>query len=145
LSMEEVIAHYRAWLGWKPARRWVVPGWVQPMLFGVGDFAGRLGWRPALRGTAAKEIGRGAGGDPEPWRKLTGIKPLSLSRALAAHPATVHDPRFANLFAANPLILVTAVVLPPATALTSLTCGYPVGVDLLLREGTGIPAAPGAI
>lgn len=145
LSMEEVIAHYRAWMGWKPARRWVVPGWMQPMLFGLGDFAGRLGWRPALRGTAAKEIGRGAGGDPEPWSKLTGIRPLSLSRALAAQPANVQDRWFAKLFFLKPVIFVTIAVFWISTGIISLTTGYRIGVDLMLRAGTGILAGPGVI
>src|SRR5690606_3346361 len=71
LSMADIIAHYRNWLGWKPARRLQLPGPVAGLLYSAGDFAGLLGWRPPVRSTARKEIVRGAVGDPAQWTERT--------------------------------------------------------------------------
>lgn len=145
LSMTEVVARYRDWMGWRPARRWTVPGWLAALLYRVGDLAGRLGWRPALRSTAGKEIGRGATGDPGPWTEATGIVPTSLAAALTREPATVQDRWFAKLFFLKPVILVTLAGFWLATGIISLTIGYGIGVDLMTDARTGALAAPGVI
>jgi uncharacterized protein YbjT (DUF2867 family) len=64
LDFREVIAAFRAWFGWKPAGEIQLPRPIAKALYGLGDLAGRLGWRPPLRSTAAREIVRGATGDP---------------------------------------------------------------------------------
>src|SRR4051812_45909205 len=75
LSMAEIVARFRAWLGWPEARVLRLPAGVAALLFRLGDFAGWLGWRPPLRSTARYEIRRGAIGDPSRWTELTGITP----------------------------------------------------------------------
>lgn len=145
LSMEEIVARYRDWMGWKPARRWTVPDWLSRLLYRLGDLAGLLGWRPALRSTASKEIGRGAVGDPAPWTQATGIVPTSLAVALARGPATVQDRWFAKLFFLKPVILVTLAGFWISTGIISLTIGYRIGLDLMIAAGTGALAAPGVI
>jgi uncharacterized protein YbjT (DUF2867 family) len=91
LSMWDVVAHYRGWLGWKPARRMTLPRPVADGLYRLGDLAGALGWRPPLRSTARAEIVHGAVGDGTAWREATGIAPRSLGAALALRPATVQE------------------------------------------------------
>jgi uncharacterized protein YbjT (DUF2867 family) len=145
LSMEEIVARYRDWMGWKPARRWTVPDWLSRLLYRLGDLAGLLGWRPALRSTASKEIGRGAVGDPAPWTQATGIVPTSLAAALARGPATVQDRWFAKLFFLKPVILVILAGFWISTGIISLTIGYRIGLDLMIAAGTGALAAPGVI
>jgi uncharacterized protein YbjT (DUF2867 family) len=68
LSFEQVVAAYRRWLGWKPARLVSAPGWVMGIGWRCGDLIARLGWRPPMRTTARREIVRGAVGDPTSWR-----------------------------------------------------------------------------
>src|SRR5690606_19437778 len=104
LSMQAVVAQYRRWMGWKPARQWLVPDWMASMLYSLGDFVGKLGWRPAMRSTSSQEIGRGAVGDPSHWTDFTGISPTPLSAALLREPATVQDRWFAKLFFLKPII-----------------------------------------
>src|SRR5690606_4152752 len=106
---------------------------------------GKLGWRPALRTTAAKEIGRGAVGGSNAWSELTGIQPRSLSLALAGQPASVQDRWFAKLFFLKPVIFVVIAAFWMSTAIISLTTGYRIGTDLMLRAGTGVLAGPGVI
>ncbi len=75
LAFAEIVRHYRRWLGWPLAPSFLVPETIASLLFRLGDFAGRLGWRPPIRSTAQKEIAHGALGDPSEWTRLTGIVP----------------------------------------------------------------------
>jgi uncharacterized protein YbjT (DUF2867 family) len=71
LTFDEVVAAYRAWLGWRPALPIAVPQSLISALFRLGDFVGVLGWRGPIRTTAQREIVRGAVGDPGPWISAT--------------------------------------------------------------------------
>ncbi|HHW35326.1 MAG TPA: SDR family oxidoreductase [Paracoccus solventivorans] len=145
LSFAEVVARHRAWLGWRPARRIGVPGWLAGLLYRLGDAAARLGWRPPLRSTARREITQGAVGDPAPWMEATGIFPLSLSEALARRPVSVQERWFAPLYVIKPVLMVVLVLFWTITAVISLTTGYHNGVELMHRAGTGPLAGPGVV
>jgi uncharacterized protein YbjT (DUF2867 family) len=138
LEFREVIAAFRAWFGWKPARKIRLPQPIAGMLYKLGDFAGRLGWRPPLRATAALEIVRGATGDLGPWQQATGIAPTSLADALAANPANVQERWFAGLYFLKPFSLVVLAAFWIATGIISLTVGWEPGVGLMRR--TAFPA-----
>src|SRR5690606_34321526 len=97
LELAGVVAEYRRWLGRPPARRVRLPRWLAALLFRLGDAAGRLGWRPALRSNAAREMVRGATGDPSEWRRLTGTPPRPLAESLAARPPTLQERRSPRL------------------------------------------------
>lgn len=142
LEMDAIVARYRAWLGWRPARRMVLPGWFAALLYRLGDLAARLGWRPPVRSNARKEMTRGAVGDPAEWQRLTGISPTPLGAALAADPARVQEKWFAGLYLLKPLMLVVLAAFWLATAIISITIGYGRGVDLLLVAGLGALSAP---
>lgn len=145
LSLDEVIAAYRQWLGFTPARTVRVPGWVARLMYRFGDALGRLGWRPPLRTTVAREIARGAIGDPGPWTAMTGIRPQSLADALAAEPAGVQERWFAALYTLKPAILVVFALFWIVTGLLSLGPAYDAGVGLLKEIGAGALAVPLAI
>src|SRR5690606_28979454 len=123
-----IVARYRAWLGWRPARIIRAAGFLMPLTYRVGDVAGWLGWRPAVRTTAQREITRGAVGDPAVWTQVTGIVPQSLDDALAREPASVQERWFANLFLLKPLVMVAFALFWLVTAFTSLGPGYDLGV-----------------
>lgn len=145
LSMREVVALYRGWLGWKPARPLALPGWMASALYWLGDFAGALGWRPPMRSTPRREIVHGAVGDPAHWSAVSGITPQSLSTALALRPASVQERWFAKLYFLKPVIIAVLVAFWVLTGIISLTTGFHKGVDLMLRAGTQLLAAPGVI
>lgn len=145
LSMAEVVARYRRWLGWPAARRSVLPDFLANLVYRAGDFAGWLGWRPPVRSTAQKEIRRGAVGDPASWRSITGLQPSSLSEALAREPASVQERWFAKLFFLKPVVFAVLAFFWLATGVISLTIGYGEGVELMQRAGTGPLAGPGVI
>jgi uncharacterized protein YbjT (DUF2867 family) len=145
LAMEDVVARYRAWMGWRPARAVTLPEWVATILYGLGDFAGSLGWRPAMRTTIRKEIARGAVGDPRPWTAMTGIEPRPVAAALRAEPVSVQERWFAKLFFLKPVVFTVFSIFWLVTGIVSLTTGYEAGVELMRRAGAGALAAPGVV
>lgn len=145
LTMEKIVALYREWLGWAPARVRELPRAVSSLLYHLGDFAGMLGWRPPMRSTARQEIVRGAIGDPSAWTEITGIRPRSLAAVLASEPASVQERWFAKLYFLKPITFVVLPLFWLATGIISLTVGYGIGVDLMLAAGAGALAGPSVI
>jgi uncharacterized protein YbjT (DUF2867 family) len=133
LSFEEVVARYRSWLGWKPARHVSVPSWLMGAAYRVGDLIGRLGWRPPIRSTARREIVRGATGDSAEWTRATGIRPQSLADALAAEPASAQERWFARLYLLKPLAIGIFAMFWLMTGLVSLGPGYQLAVATMER------------
>ena len=111
LSFDEVVAHYRHWYGWAPARLFSMPAMLFRLLYRLGDLVAWLGWRPPVRSNARREIERGAVGDPEPWQRATGIAPQRLGDALAASPPSVQDRWFARMFLLKPVVFATFSVI----------------------------------
>jgi uncharacterized protein YbjT (DUF2867 family) len=141
LAFDDVVASYRNWLGWKPARRIRVPRWLMDLAYRLGDFAGWLGWRPPIRSTAQQEIVRGAIGDPGPWTQMTGIVPRSLEDSLRTAPATVQEKWFARLYLLKALVFGVFSAFWIATAVMSLGPGWDIGIGLMHEGGvTGIAA-----
>lgn len=145
LSMAEIVGHFRRWLGWGKSSPLVLPGWISTILYRLGDLAGWFGWRPPIRTNAAKEIRRGATGDPRPWMKVTGIQPLTLVSALSAHPASVQERWFAGLYFIKPAVFVVLPFFWIMTGIISLTTGWRSGVDLLINTAVGAVAEPAVV
>ncbi|MER8980541.1 SDR family oxidoreductase [Mesorhizobium sp. M0870] len=145
LSMNKVVACYRHWFGWNSAREFILPNWAAAILYRVGDAAAQLGWRPPMRSNAAKEIERGAVGDPQPWIAETGIQPSSLATALSLNPATVQERWFAGLYVVKPAIFVVLPFFWIMTGVISLTTGWRSGVELLIDTAVGALAGPAVV
>lgn len=145
LAFDEVVAAYRRWLGYPPARRLKAPAWLMGLGYRLGDLAGLLGWRAPVRTTARKELTRGAVGDPSAWTALTGISPRSLDAALATTPVTVQDRWFANLYLLKPLVFTVLSVFWIGTGIISLTIGWDIGVDYMLAGGAGPLSEPSVV
>lgn len=145
MTMSEVVGHYRAWLGWRMATSIAVPGRIARLFYWFGDVAGWFGWRPPVRSNAAREVMRGATGDPSAWTELTGIRPRSLASALAAEPATVQERWFAGLYNLKAPIFVVLPLFWIATGIISLTSGWRNGVELLLNTPAAALAEPAVV
>jgi uncharacterized protein YbjT (DUF2867 family) len=137
LGLSQVVAEHRRWLGLKPARTVRLPRALAALAYRAGDLLGALGWRPPIRSTARREMVRGAVGDPGRWIELTGIRPLSLRRALARRPASVQEQWFARLYFLKPLLLAVLALFWVATGLISLGPGYDIGITLMTIAGAG--------
>ena len=138
LEFRDIVTSFREWIGWRPAVGITLPRPVATLLYRLGDVAGLLGWRPPIRSTAAREIGRGATGDPTPWMQTTGISPASFKDTLSLTPPNVQERWFAGLYFLKPLALVVLAAFWIATGIISLTAGWQPGVDLMRR--TAFPA-----
>jgi uncharacterized protein YbjT (DUF2867 family) len=134
MAFSDTVALLRRWLRWRPAYRLQLPRWAASAAYTVGDFAQMLGWRSAVNSTAQAEMRRGATGNSEPWRQMTGITPRSLETALAAEPASVQERWFARLYALKPLIFGIFGLFWIVTGIISLGPGWEIGMSLL-REG----------
>jgi uncharacterized protein YbjT (DUF2867 family) len=145
MTVEEVVAHYRRWLGWRPARLVRLPGFLMRLAYWSGDLAGILGWRPPIRSTARREMARGAVGDPSRWSEVTGIEPRSLSDALAAEPASVQERWFARLFLLKPLVFLVFGLFWILTGIVSLTSGRAIGEALMREGGAGALSGPSVV
>lgn len=143
LTFTEVALAYRRWLGFRPPRLMNIPPALARLLYLAGDFAAALGWRPPVRSAAAREMQRGAVGDPREWTRITGIEPASLSSALAAEPASVQETRFARLYFFKPLAVVVLSWFWIMTGLLALGPGYEYG-EALMKEG-GVGASLGTL
>ncbi|MDQ2633452.1 MAG: SDR family oxidoreductase [Pseudomonadota bacterium] len=144
-SLDALVAKYRAWMGWPPARRFELPSWLANGLYRLGDVAGLLGWRPPVRSNAEKEMRRGAMGDPAGWTEVTGIIPTAVDAALRTRPATVQDRWFAGLYFIKPLIFSVLPFFWIMTGIISLTVGWDSGVELMVVAGAGILSGPSVI
>jgi uncharacterized protein YbjT (DUF2867 family) len=145
LGFEEVVAAYRRWLGWPPARLVTVPALLMAAAWRAGDLLARLGWRPPIRTTARRELMRGAVGDNSAWRAATGIEPQSLSAALAAEPASVQERWFARLYFVKPVALATFALFWLLTGLVSLGPGYDRATRYMLAGGGGALSEPSVV
>jgi len=142
LSFAEVVARYRNWLGWKPARQVSIPHPVMMLAYGLGDLAGRMGWRPPVRSMVRREMTRGAVGSPDAWTEATGIVPLSLDEALSREPASIQERWFARLFLLKPVIIGIFAFFWLITGIVSLGRGYDIGVAMMLEGGAGAWSGP---
>jgi hypothetical protein len=131
LTFAEIVAAYRRWLGWTPAREIRLPAFLLGLAWRLGDLAAWFGWRPPIRTTARREIVRGAVGDNSEWTRLTGIAPCSLGNALAAHPASVQERWFARLYLLKPVAIGTFALFWLMTGIVSLTIGWQHAVDVM--------------
>jgi uncharacterized protein YbjT (DUF2867 family) len=134
-ELSDLVGLYRRWLGLAPAVEFALPRWLASIVYGLGDMAGRLGWRPPVRSTAKTEIARGAVGDDTEWKRLTGIDPRRISQTLDARPASVQDRWFAALYLVKPIVISSLVVFWIGSGLASVGPGLSAGLDLMKQGG----------
>ncbi|SDH87956.1 Uncharacterized conserved protein YbjT, contains NAD(P)-binding and DUF2867 domains [Bradyrhizobium sp. Rc2d] len=134
MAFSDAVALFRSWLRWRPAYRLHLPSWAASAAYRAGDVAQMLGWATPVNATAQGEMRRGATGDPEPWRQVTGVRPRDLELALAREPASVQERWFARLYVLKPLVFCVFGLFWIATGIISLGPGWEIGMSLL-REG----------
>lgn len=105
LTLADVLARHRRWLGLPPARLASVPLALARPVTVLADLAGRLGWRSPLRSTAMTVMAGGVvarddrSDDP-------GLPLRTLDRTLTENPSGVQDVWFARLYLLKAPILV---------------------------------------
>lgn len=107
-TLRELIARFRAWAGFAPARfELELSRALGFAIARAADLAGWLGWRSPLRTTSLRVLSIGVTGDPGPWRGITGAPLASLDETLAAMPANMQERVFARAHLAFPLLVLT--------------------------------------
>lgn len=157
-SLREVVAAFRSWLGFAPARLSIaLPRWSLAPVAVFADALSYLGWRSPLRSNALRALQDGIGGDAAVMRAWYGRDMASLRQTLDAMPATLQERWFARLTLLLPLMVATlagfwllsgvialadverAAAVLPAQALS------PAGAALLVIGGAWIDILLGAM
>ena len=119
MSLKQLVAAYRAWLGFGRARFVAVPLRIMQGLAALGD---RLGGGPIGSNTLAQLLA-GNSGDAAAFIRAAGFAPIRFEAALQAEPAEVQDRWHARLFFLAPLLKGSLVVLWLVSAITGLLDG----------------------
>ncbi len=107
VTLEQLILSVRRWLGFPaPAVVVCVPGFVGNATARLGDLAGWLGWRPALRTTSIRVLKTGVTGDAAAWTALTGQHLRPLAQSLQDLPSTVQERTYARAALLFPMLLL---------------------------------------
>jgi uncharacterized protein YbjT (DUF2867 family) len=144
-TFSEFVQVIRRWMRWPEPKMFAVPPLVSRLLYKVGDAVSALGWRPAVRTTARREIVYGAAGDPSHWSELTGMTPTDIEVALTREPASVQERWFARLYFLKPLIFGVFGLFWLVTGLVSFGPGWDIGISLMRDGGAGEPVASLAV
>jgi uncharacterized protein YbjT (DUF2867 family) len=142
ITLAELLATLRGWLGLKPAPVLSVPrALAQPALW-IGDLLGRLGWASPLRSTSLRQMDHDVAGDPAAWARATGIAPTPISAFLSANPATVQDRWHARLYFVRPLSVALLGLYWIASGVIALGPGRIDAIGWLEQGGFGAAASP---
>ena len=99
--LEDLILAIRSWLGFaKPKAVIRAPLFLGAMTARLGDLAGWLGWRPALRTTSLRVLGKGVTGNAATWPVR------GLAESLQALPSTVQERTYARMALLYPFLLL---------------------------------------
>ena len=98
LSLEEIVAAFRNWLGFGAARVIRLPKWVMKPLLWLGDFSAYFGNRSSFRSTAMKQMAHFTHHEGETFAYVLGRPAESLRTFFASAPPTLADRQEARLF-----------------------------------------------
>jgi uncharacterized protein YbjT (DUF2867 family) len=106
LSIRDILAAYRAWLGFAPAREIAVPLPLLRLLLKAGDVVGWLGHASAARTTSLVQLHYDTLVDGSAFASATGVEPKGFGETLRASPATLQDRLHARSYFAIPFLQI---------------------------------------
>lgn len=133
LDLRELLARYRAWLGFGRARFVSIPMPLMHLFGRIGDVAGD----GPVSTSSVMQMVAGNAGDSAAYTKAIGFEPRSLNEALLSRPAQVQDRWHARLFFVAPAIKAMLVVLWLASAWLGLFQGSEAARSVV--AGLGLP------
>lgn len=119
MNLMDILARYRAWLGFAPARFLHVPMPLMRLLGWIGDRAGD----GPISTNSLVQMAAGNAGDGGAFAKAVGFEPRSLDDALRDSPAQVQDRWHARLFFLVPALKAALLLLWLVSAWAGLTHG----------------------
>lgn len=133
VSLRELLARYRAWLGFGDANFISIPMPVMHMIGRVGDLLGR----GPISTNSLSQLAAGNGGDSVAFEKAIGFSPRSMKDAMLARPAEVQDRWHGRLFFLAPAIKAILVLVWLASAWLGLFHGETTSDAVI--SGLGLP------
>ncbi len=107
VTLEQLILSVRRWLGFPaPSAVIRVPAPLGRIAARLGDLAGWLGWRPALRTTSLRVLKTGVTGNADIWPALAGQELRPLAQSLQDLPSTVQERTYARAALFFPVLLL---------------------------------------
>lgn len=91
MTLAEVVAETKVWLGFEPTRQIAVGSGLTRALLKLGDLWVDVGNRTSLCTTSFRHMAYSEVLDPRPFATATGIRLQSFKDAMAATPATIQD------------------------------------------------------
>lgn len=131
LTLREILARYRRWLGFGEPRFISVPMPMMRLLGRIGDV---LGDGPISTNSLAQMVA-GNAGDSAAFAQAVGFEPRSLDEALRDRPAQVQDRWHARLFFLAPVLQTILLLMWLASAWLSLTHGEAQTAQLVEAAG----------
>lgn len=131
MDLKELLARYRAWLGFGSARFLSVP---MPAMRAIGRVGDLLGDGPISTNSLA-QMEAGNAGDGAAFAVAIGFTPRSLGTALRERPAQVQDRWHARLFFLAPAVKATLFVLWFWSAILGLVAGADKTAELMAALG----------
>lgn len=119
LTLRDLLARYRSWLGIGKLRPLPVPLWIMRLFGRMGDL---FGTGPIATNSLVQMIA-GNAGDGEAFANAVGFRPRRLEEILRNQPSQVQDRWHARLFFLAPLTKMILVVLWLASAWLGVACG----------------------
>lgn len=133
LTLREMLARYRRWLGFGEPRFLEVPMALMRLFGRIGDL---LGDGPISTNSLAQMVA-GNAGDSAAFARAVGFEPRSLDNALRERPAQVQDRWHARLFFLAPALQSVLLLMWLASAWLGLTHGDARTAQLV--EAAGLP------
>ncbi len=144
MTLAEIVRAYRTWLRFPKTAEIAIPRVLVNIAARLGDAAGWLGARYALRTTALKQMDIPIVAPVEPMIEATGVHPRTLEYALRAEPAELQDRWHARLGLLKPVaraILALFWIVSGLVLLDPVSFSYAAGV--LVQMGMPVDwAAP---
>jgi uncharacterized protein YbjT (DUF2867 family) len=145
LPFSTLVAVYRTWLGWRPARELPLSRPALHLLCRLGDLAQRLRWKPTICAMTQARLAQGSVGDPAAWQNMLGREPASLATSLHRTPAGDEDRWFAALYFQRALLFAVLPLYWIARGLGALTFGFFTRLDAFHAAGLGWLSAPAIV
>ena len=136
LTLREILADYRRWLGFGPAKFAPMRASVVRLACRLGDLVGG-----PLNSTSLAQLSHGNTGDAESFVRATGITPRAWKQSLAAEPAHAQDRWHARLYFVRPVLRWALAFVWIVSGITGLLELRSWAVLLVSRLGIGIGAA----
>lgn len=133
LSVREIVAKLRRWLGLRPARFIPIPMALVEIVARLGDL---LGNGPVTT-TALRQLAYGNVGDPSAFARAIGFQPRSMDHALAQRPAQTQDLWHARLYFLRPALRAALAAMWLLSGLSGLLA--PLATSTPYLAALGIP------